>query len=215
MPKIVKTVSPSPVSRMLENIRRNQSKIVPSTLPDIIISYLNPTRNYEFKSAMSSAARLLSPGSEYNDLVGKVIFPAKRKYGPSPKWAGNVSEMDSTVKMPNWTESKELTVLSNKFNNNGVVMTETEISTISKMGRKNYEVTTGLLEKSAEKTNEEALLRRDAESELERSEHAVAELKLEFENRLIRIANSSAIAAVNAALAERDQTRSEDQAIPA
>jgi len=220
MPKTAKTAKTtpvktvSPVTQMLETIRQKQSKIIPATLPDIILSHLNPTptHNYEYKSAMANAARLLAPGAEYHDLVGKVIFPAPRKYGPPPKWAivngVPVPEMNSIVPMPDWTTSTELVTIYQKFTSLGVVMTDTERLAISKMGRKNYEVTTSLLEKGAEKAKEEALLRRDAESELERSERALFELKLEFEDRLVRIANSSAMAAVKAALDERSQQAS-------
>ena len=154
----VKTVSP--VTQMLETIRQKQSKIIPATLPDIILSHMNPppTHNYEYKSAMANAARLLAPGAEYHDLVGKVIFPAPRKYGPPPKWArvngAPVPEMNSIVPMPDWTTSTELVTIYQKFTSLGIMMTDSERLAISKMGRKNYEVTTNLLEKGAEKAKE-------------------------------------------------------------
>lgn len=189
MPKIVKTVSHSPVSQMLEYIRQNKSKIAPASLPDIIMNYFKPTptRNHEFKSAMTGAARLLAHGAEYNDLVGKVIFPATRKYGTAPKWAVNVSEMNSIVPIPNWATSNELTVITQKFTSLGITITSAELGIISKMGRKNYEATTGLLEKSAEKANEESLLRRDAESELERKERELEEIRRDQDERMTRV----------------------------
>lgn len=188
-----KKIESSPVYDMLEKIRR-KTKPTPQTIADAIHTYLKPERQWEFRSYMTTAARLLRQGAEFDDVVNSgAIVPAKKRSGKMPLWASHVNPANYlTNKIErDWTQSTEIVAIRNDYRALNLLESaeaDAQLALVAKAGKKLYAATTFLINLSNAEAMEERTLRESAEQALANAEARAEAAESKLESDLKRIA---------------------------
>lgn len=150
MGKKTKTPVVTPTAQVIAMLDKVSAKSKLTTLHDLVITQLNPTRKYEYASFMAAASRVLLNNPAYEKLIGKVIRHSAGRIGRPPYWASGLNPIADKQPMPNWEASREIVLMTAQFDNLGLtdalraknVDIDKHFRNIAKFGRRSYDSAT-------------------------------------------------------------------------